>query len=185
MSPVGGWGLVWVAWWRWPPRCAVAEDPAGVWLSWSWFLVTLWTLSCPTRWVFGWLFLYIVAFSIMIAQSSVVGCSFHYRERHNEKEQPTKKSSKKSKKSSGNELDKIRRSSSVVGCSDHYRELWKTQWEIKSTLAKLQWSCSTRNGIIAMQSASILYARSHLFVRSRKSSLGSSLPGAAKLMLDE
>ena len=48
-SPVGGWGLVWVAWWRWPPRCAVAEDPAGVWWSWSWFLVTLWTLSCLTR----------------------------------------------------------------------------------------------------------------------------------------
>ena len=48
-SPVGGWGLVWVAWWRWPPRCAVAEDSAGVWWSWSWFLVTLWTLSCPTR----------------------------------------------------------------------------------------------------------------------------------------
>ena len=33
MSPVGGWRLVWVAWWRWPPRCAVAEDPAGVWLT--------------------------------------------------------------------------------------------------------------------------------------------------------
>ena len=48
VSPVGGWGLVWVAWWRWPPRCAVAEDPAGVWQSWSWFLVTLWTFSCPT-----------------------------------------------------------------------------------------------------------------------------------------
>ena len=48
-SPVGGWGLVWVAWWRWPPRCAVAEDPAGVWWSWSWFLVILWTLSCPTH----------------------------------------------------------------------------------------------------------------------------------------
>ena len=32
----------------------------------------------------------------------------HYRERHNEKEQPTKKSSKKSKKSSRNESDKIK-----------------------------------------------------------------------------
>ena len=83
-SPVVGWGLVWVAWsWRWPPRCAVAENPAGArfdglevnfWWLFELYLVRLvhWWLLRFLRWLLRWLFLGIVACSVMVARSSVV-----------------------------------------------------------------------------------------------------------------